>query len=143
LPPVRMTSAPSDRTRRAAPSPMPAQPPITTTAYPARPGSRWLKTPSGCAGHGSTGRPQRRVTGPPAVLASTEADAPVPRARLKRPRSFSSVISRTSSTSRDTGVTDPDPLRQLRLAVLEDGGVSATVTAVAMQRRDAITPCYA
>ena len=65
---------------------------------------------------------RRRVTGPPAVLASTEADAPVPRARLIQPRSSSSVISRVSFTSRNTTVADPDLLRQLGLAVLEDGG---------------------
>jgi len=65
---------------------------------------------------------RRRVTGPPAVLASTEADAPVPRARLKRPRSFSSVISRVNSTSHNTRAADPDLLRQLGLVILEDGG---------------------
>jgi len=37
-------SAPSARARRAAPSPMPALPPITATACPARSGSRWLET---------------------------------------------------------------------------------------------------
>ena len=43
LRPVRMTSAPSARARRAAPSPMPALPPITAMACPARSGLRWLK----------------------------------------------------------------------------------------------------
>jgi hypothetical protein len=123
LRPVRMTAAPSARARRAAPGPMPALPPITATACPARSGSRRLETLKWLRRSWFLRWvARRRVTGPPAVLASTEADAPVPRARLKRPRSFSSVISRMSSTSRNTRVADPDLLCQLGLAVLEDGG---------------------
>ena len=139
-----VTSAPSARARRGAPSPMPALPPITATACPARSGSRWLETSNGCAGHGSSGGwPRRRVTGPPAVLASTEADAPVPRARLKRPRNFSSVISRVSSTSRDTRSRRPRSPSPTRPGGPRERRVSAAAAAAAMQRRDAITPCYA
>ena len=118
-----VTSAPSARARRGAPSPMPALPPITATACPARSGSRRLETLKWLRRSWFLRwMARRRVTGPPTVLASTEADAPVPRARLIQPRSSSSVISRVSFTSRNTTVADPDLLRQLSLAVLEDGG---------------------
>jgi hypothetical protein len=43
LRPVRMTSAPSARARRAVSSPMPALPPITTTVCPTSAGSRWVE----------------------------------------------------------------------------------------------------
>jgi hypothetical protein len=139
-----MTSPPSARARRAAPSPMPAQPPITATPCPARSCAHWLETSSGRAGHGpSGGRPRRRVTGPPAVPASTEADAPVPRARLKRPRGFSSVISCVSSTSRESRGRRPRSPSPARPGGPRGRRVSAAVAAAAMERRDAITPCYA
>src|SRR5205085_2575591 len=50
--PVRITSAPSARARRAVSSPMPALPPITTTVCPSSSGSRVVAL-NGCAPIGS------------------------------------------------------------------------------------------
>jgi hypothetical protein len=47
LRPVRMTSAPSARARRAVSSPIPALPPITTTVWPSSSGWRWMGPTAG------------------------------------------------------------------------------------------------
>ena len=69
LRPVRMTSAPSARARRAVSSPMPALPPITTTVWPSSSGSRPVGWATSCGAHrlsllvrppSAVSRPRRR-----------------------------------------------------------------------------------
>src|SRR3990172_11022314 len=91
------TRAPSMRKRRAVASPIPLDPPVTTTRLPARPRMQVMLT----SGYPVSGAPEQPMTAYPTAASTTPADEPIVDGALEPPLAPPGAARRSIRLKRD------------------------------------------